>query len=303
VSAAFVTMPYAFVPPREQDIAPTCFLITTSAGTLVARVAGRAEPVIRDLALGVMFLAGVSYIDPSTTCDLLAVSADASGAQSLVPITPSDTTDQILGPFIGLLAETDGQVNFLVGDSGRLPISLAVVAGERVDVPVARVEAAGTTAIVKGRLPYALVPSYAVLPRRGVDVGPFVSLIATSAGELVVEFVGIDAPQFARLATGDQLLGPPVRRIAPRSSASVLGVPPPVGEPSQRLVHLTKSDSTPDPNGPFSQLLSFDAGTVRYTDTNGSTSTSTVVASELVLASVSRVWNTGTTADVIGVIT
>jgi hypothetical protein len=66
---------------------------------------------------------------------------------------------------------------------------------------------------------------------------------------------------------------------------------------------VTVSDTTADPAGPFAALLVSVAGTIKLQPNNSTTAVSfTVVAGQYVLIQTSRVWSTGTTATVIGLL-
>ena len=66
---------------------------------------------------------------------------------------------------------------------------------------------------------------------------------------------------------------------------------------------VTVSDTTADPAGPFHALLVSVAGTIKVQPTNSTTAVSfNVVAGQHVSIQTSRVWSTGTTATVIGLI-
>ena len=65
---------------------------------------------------------------------------------------------------------------------------------------------------------------------------------------------------------------------------------------------VTESDSANDPAGPFAGLLVSVAGTLKVTPLNGAAIAFTVVAGQYVRFPVVRVWSTGTSATVIGLI-
>ena len=59
---------------------------------------------------------------------------------------------------------------------------------------------------------------------------------------------------------------------------------------------VTPSDTTADPNGPFTELVVGGAGAVKLTTVGGSTVVITAVAGQRIQLQVSRVWSTGTLA-------
>lgn len=64
---------------------------------------------------------------------------------------------------------------------------------------------------------------------------------------------------------------------------------------------VTVSDSTADPAGPFAGLLVITAGTVKFTDQQGNTTTcGSLAAGTVIPVVVSRVWSTGTAGAVVG---
>lgn len=67
---------------------------------------------------------------------------------------------------------------------------------------------------------------------------------------------------------------------------------------------VTPSDAVKDPAGPFAALLVTAAGTLKFTTLGGSTVTlaSSVVVNSIIPVVTSRVWSTGTTATVVGLI-
>jgi hypothetical protein len=65
---------------------------------------------------------------------------------------------------------------------------------------------------------------------------------------------------------------------------------------------VTKSDTVADPAGPFAGLLVSVAGTLKLTTVRGYTVAFTVVAGQEVHIATQRVWSTGTSATVIGLL-
>lgn len=65
---------------------------------------------------------------------------------------------------------------------------------------------------------------------------------------------------------------------------------------------VTKSDTTADPAGPFAGLIVSVAGTLKITTIRGGVVAFTVIAGQEVNIATQRVWSTGTSATVIGVL-
>lgn len=69
---------------------------------------------------------------------------------------------------------------------------------------------------------------------------------------------------------------------------------------------VTPSDATDDPAGPFAALLVTVAGNLKFTPRNGpqanSSLTIAVVAGQYICFPVKRVWQNGTTATVLGLV-
>lgn len=62
---------------------------------------------------------------------------------------------------------------------------------------------------------------------------------------------------------------------------------------------VTLSDTTADPNGPFTELVVGGAGTVKVHTVGGADVSYTAVAGQRIQLQVSRVWSTGTAATAI----
>lgn len=65
---------------------------------------------------------------------------------------------------------------------------------------------------------------------------------------------------------------------------------------------VTVSDAMADPAGPFAGLLVSVAGTLKLTAVGGGTVAFTVIAGQEVHIATQRVWSTGTSATVIGLV-